>query len=163
MVVFGIDPGSTVTGWGVVRRERGRLHMVDAGCIKTTPRTPMAERLATIHEGLSVAIKTHRVDAVAIEEIFRHKSSESALRLGQARGVALLAAAQCGFEPVPYNTMTVKATVGCSGRADKNGVAKMVAALLGETPEGPADISDALAIAITHCLRARAGRLVGAR
>ena len=161
MVVFGIDPGSTVTGWGVVRHERSRLHMIDAGFIKTSSKTPMAERLAAIHEGLVTALKSHEVDAVAIEEIFRHKSSESALRLGQARGVALLAAAQCGYEPVPYNTMTVKSTVGGSGRTDKNGVARMVVALLGQPIQGPADITDALAIAITHCFRARSARLVG--
>ena len=163
MVVFGIDPGSTVTGWGIVRHERSRLTLIDGGCIKTSAKTPMAERLATIHEGLSIAIRTHRVDQVAIEEIFRHKSSESALRLGQARGVALLAAAQCGFEPVPYNNMTVKRTVGAHGRADKNAVAKMVCALLGETPSGPADVTDALAIAITHCLHARGSRLTRAK
>ncbi len=162
MVVFGIDPGSTVTGWGVVRHERSRLTLVDAGCVRTSARTPMAERLVAIHDGLVVALRTHRVDAVAIEEIFRHKSSESALRLGQARGVALLAAARCGFEPVPYNAMTVKATVGAHGRADKAGVARMVAALLGQVPPGPADVTDALAIAITHCLRARGARLIGA-
>ena len=159
MVVFGIDPGSTVTGWGVVRRERGRLHLVDAGIAKTSARQPMGERLCIIHETLVGAIRRHRVDAVAIEEIFRHKSSESALRLGQARGVALLAAASCGFEPVPYNNMTVKSTVGAHGRADKDAVARMVRALLGELPDGPADMTDALAIAITHCMHARAARM----
>lgn len=160
MVVFGIDPGSTVTGWGVVRRDGSRLHLVGAGCIKTTSTTAMGERLTAIHAGLLAALRQHGPDAVAIEEIFRHKSSESALRLGQARGVALLAASQCGHEPVPYNTMTVKATVGAYGGADKAGVARMVGALLGQTPDGPWDVTDALAIAITHCLRARAPRLM---
>lgn len=162
MVVFGIDPGSTTTGWGVVRRDGSRLHLVDAGFIRTTSTTPMGERLTAIHTGLVEALRQHAPDAVAIEEIFRHKSSESALRLGQARGVALLAASQCGHEPVPYNTMTVKSTVGAYGGADKAGVARMVGALLGKPPEGPWDVSDALAIAITHCLRARAQRLMAA-
>jgi len=159
MVVFGIDPGSTVTGWGVVRKQRGRLFYVDGGCIKTKASQPMGERLHLIHSGLMTALKTHSFDAVAIEAIFKHKSAESAIRLGQARGVAVLAAASLGYEPHAYNAMTVKATVGCSGRADKAGVARMVQALLGTVPEGPADVTDALAIAITHCLQAPGKRL----
>lgn len=150
MVVFGIDPGSTVTGFGVVRSERGRLRLVDGGCIRTTPAEPMEQRLLRIHEGLLEALGRHAIDSVAIEAIFRHKSSESALRLGQARGVALLAAAQRGFQPVEYNAMTVKRTVGAHGRADKHAVGRVVRMLLGEVPDGPADVADALAIAITH-------------
>ncbi len=149
MVVFGIDPGSVVTGYGVVRLHRGRLHLLGAGCLRTRSSWPMGQRLQTIHEGLVAAIGQHRPDEVAIEQIFRHKSSESALRLGQARGVALLAAAQCGFEAVGYNPMVIKQSVGASG-ADKKGVAKMVQMILGKPIEGPLDVTDALAIAITH-------------
>lgn len=156
MVVFGIDPGSTVTGFGVVERRRGRLVHIHSGCVKTTTKMPVSERLRVIHAGLVEAIDRHPVDAIAIEAIFHHKSAESAIRLGQARGVALLAAAQAGFEPVPYNAMTVKRTIGAHGRADKRGVARMVGMLLGETPDGPADITDALAIAITHLHHSRA-------
>ena len=159
MFIFGIDPGSTVTGYGVIEQRRGRLLFVDGGCIKTTASEPMEQRLLKIHTGLVKALARHKVDAVAIEAIFRHKSSESALRLGQARGVALLAAAQAGHTPFEYNAMTVKATVGAHGRADKNAVAKMVGMLLGHIPEGPADVTDALAIAITHCSYARSHRL----
>lgn len=155
MVVFGIDPGSTVTGWGVVSQERGRFRLLDCGCVKTSASTPIPERLVAIHGGLAVALAQHTVDAVAIEAIFRHKSSESALRLGQARGVALLAAAQAGHVAHEYNAMTVKRSVGAHGRADKTAVARMVAALLGGAPPGPADISDAIAIAITHLAHAR--------
>lgn len=149
MVVFGIDPGSVVTGFGVVRLHRGRVHLVGAGCFRTKSSWPMGQRLHTIHEGLVAALNEHKPDEVAIEQIFRHKSSESALRLGQARGVALLAAAQCGFEAVPYNPMVIKKSLGAAG-ADKKGVAKMVQMLLGQQIEGPLDITDALAIAITH-------------
>jgi crossover junction endodeoxyribonuclease RuvC len=155
MVVFGIDPGSTVTGFGVIESRRGRLRHVASGCVRTSSKTPMAARLAAIHAGLSEALAAQPVDAVAIEAIFHHKSAESALRLGQARGVALLVAAQHGFEPVPYNAMTVKRSIGAHGRADKKGVARMVGMLLGGIPEGPADITDALAIAITHVHHAR--------
>jgi len=118
----------------------------------------MTERLTAIHAGLRTAIRAAEPDAVAIEQIFRHKSSESALRLGQARGVALLAAGQEGFEPVGYNPMTVKKTVGAHGGADKAAVARMVRMLVGVEIPGPADVSDAVAIAITHCMHARARR-----
>ena len=160
MKVLGIDPGSQITGYGVVRSHRGRLRLVDGGCIRTDASQPMEERLLAIHTGLCEAFAQHRdVDAVAIEAIFRHKSSESAIRLGQARGVALLAAAQAGFAPVPYNPATVKRTVGAHGGADKGAVAKVVGLLLGELPEGPHDIADALAIAITHLSHCRSGRV----
>jgi len=159
--VFGIDPGSTVTGFGVVESSRGRLLLISSGCVRTSAAEPMGQRLARIHQALYDAIGAATVDAVAIEAIFRHKSSESALRLGQARGVALLAAAQHGFEAVAYNPMTVKSTVGAHGGADKDGVARMVRMLIGEVVPGPADVTDAIAIAITHCQHARSSALLG--
>ncbi len=158
MLVFGIDPGSTATGYGVVRSTRGRFHFVDAGVVRTKSSEPMPVRLERIHAGVRAALEKHKPDEVAIEEIFRHKSSESALRLGQARGVALLAAGQLGYDPVGYNAMTVKRSVGAHGRADKNGVARMVGMLLGLKLDLPADATDALAIAITHCAHARMPR-----
>lgn len=163
MRIFGIDPGATVTGFGIVDWNRGRMQLVDAGCIRTRPDEPMTRRLLRIHDGLLEALQRHPVDAVAIEAIFRHKSSESALRLGQARGVALLAVARAGYEAHEYNAMTVKSSVGAHGRADKDAVARMVGIILGELPEGPSDITDALAIAITHCHHHRSHRLLGAR
>ena len=169
MVVFGIDPGSTVTGYGVVTSERGRYRLLDAGCVKTRPDTPMEQRLLAIHEALMEALGRHAVDEVAIEAIFQHKSSESALRLGQARGVALLAAARHGFAAHEYNNSTVKRTVGAHGRADKGEVARVLQMLLGAPlPAGPADVSDAVAIAVTHLAHARnrasaARALAGAR
>jgi crossover junction endodeoxyribonuclease RuvC len=155
LVVFGIDPGSTVTGFGVVTSERGRYVLVDAGCIKTRAETPIPERLQAIHAGLAAALQRHAVDEVAIEAIFAHKSAESALRLGQARGVALLAAAQAGHAVHEYNASTVKRTVGAHGRADKEALARVLKMLLGSLPEGPLDTSDAVAIAITHLAHAR--------
>ncbi len=163
MLVLGIDPGSVVTGFGVVSLERGRYTLVDCGAVRTASSAPMGERLAAIHAGLVAVLARHTLDAVAIEAIFRHKSSESALRLGQARGVALLAAAQAGFEAAEYNTMTVKQTVGAHGGADKTAVAKLVQMLLGVKPEGPADVTDALAIAITHLAHHRTAGLRSAR
>jgi crossover junction endodeoxyribonuclease RuvC len=163
MVVFGIDPGSTVTGYGVVATERGRMRLVAAGAIRTSSDDPMDQRLLRIYRGLLAALDAQPLDAVAIEAVFRHKSSESALRLGQARGVALLAAAERGYAPFEYNAMTVKRTVGAHGAADKQAIARMVRMLLGEVPAGPADLTDALAIAITHCSHARNRMLAGDR
>lgn len=163
MIVLGIDPGSTVTAFGVVEARRGRIRYLNSGHIRTSSKEPIAVRLTLIYDGLCAALAAQPLDAVAIEAIFTHRSSESALRLGQARGVALLAAAQAGHVAHEYNNQTVKKTVGGSGRADKAAVAKMVQMLLGVKPKGPADISDALAIAITHCqhakLRSAAGGL----
>lgn len=159
MRVLGIDPGSSVTGYGVVEKQRGRLYLVDAGFVRTSPKQPMAERLMAIHAGLVRAIQEAEPDSVAIESIFRHKSSESALRLGHARGVALLAAVQCGHAPAEYNPSTIKRTVGAHGKADKKAVARMVGMLLGGVPDGPADVTDALAIAICHHHHARMSAL----
>ena len=161
MRIFGIDPGSTVTGFGVIEKRRGRLHYVYAGCIKTNSKQEIGDRLKTIHEGLSQALTLYAPNEVAIESIFRYKSSESALRLGQARGVALLAAAQTGHIAHEYNPMTIKRTVGAHGKADKKAVAKMVEMLLGTKVEGPADMTDALAIAICHANHSK--MLVGGR
>lgn len=163
MRVFGIDPGSTVTGFGVVESARGRVRLIDAGCIRTSASEPMTERLERIHSGLVAALKANQPETVAIEAIFHHKNAQSALVLGQARGVALLAAAQCGYDPAAYNPMVVKRTVGAHGRADKKALAKMVCMLLGTEVEGPADVTDALAIAITHAAHYRRSRVtVGA-
>lgn len=155
MRVLGIDPGSTVTAYGVVDKSRGRLILVGSGYVRTTSSEEIATRLRKIFDTLELALAEHRPDVVAIESIFRHKSSESALRLGQARGVALLAAARAGYEPLEYNPMTIKRTVGAYGKANKSAVARMVGMLLGEVPDGPADLTDALAIAICHHQHAR--------
>jgi len=154
-LVLGIDPGSTATGWGLVYRERGRYHAVGHGVVRSNARTPIPERLAAIHGGLCDVIAAHTPAVVAIEAIFRHKSSESALRLGQARGVALLAAAQAGLEVHDYNAMTVKKTVSGYGRADKRQMARVVGMLLGTSDPIPSDAADALAIAMTHIAFAR--------
>jgi len=160
MRVLGIDPGSTVTGFGVVEQRRGRLFWVDGGCVRTNARDPIAHRLQLIHAGLLEALDRNAPDEVSIEAIFSYKSSQSALRLGQARGVALLAAAQRGFDPAEYNPSTVKRSIGAHGRADKKAVSRMVEMLLGREITGPADVTDALAIAITHCHHARRARVV---
>ncbi|MDP2314590.1 MAG: crossover junction endodeoxyribonuclease RuvC [Pseudomonadota bacterium] len=150
MKVLGIDPGSRSTGWGVVTREHGRYRLLAAGAIRTSSDTPMPERLLAIHQGLVAVLVTHAPDVIAIEAIFSHKSATSALVLGQARGVALVAAAASGRPVFEYNAMTIKSSVAGSGRADKEAVGRMVAVLLGGAVEGPHDAVDAVAVAMTH-------------
>ena len=153
MLVLGIDPGSTATGYAVVRRRQGRFELLDAGVIRTKTSSSIPERLAIIHAGLVDVIERSQPQSVGIEAIFEHKSSESALRLGQARGVALLAAAQAGLKVSDYNAMTVKKTVGGHGRAGKPEMIRIVARLLGLAEPLPSDASDAAAIAMTHLLQ----------
>jgi len=152
MRVFGIDPGSTATGYAVVQKSGGRFQLLSAGVIRTVSKDPIPERLKTIYQGLNAELTVSKVDCVAIESIFRHRSSESAIRLGQARGVALLAAALHDHEVFEYNAMTVKKTVGGHGRAGKPEVARIVARLLGADHKLASDASDAAAIAITHLM-----------
>lgn len=159
MRILGIDPGSVTTGLGVIVAERGGWKLVAASVVRTRSDEPMGVRLARLHEGVCAAIVEHRPDECAIEEIFRHRSSESALRLGQARGVALLACARHGHEAHGYNPSVVKRSVGASGRAEKDDVARMVGLLLGVRLDLPADATDALAIAITHGAHRRASRV----
>lgn len=154
MLVLGIDPGSVATGYAFVTRQRGRYRLHCAGVIKTRSKDPMPDRLALIHDGIAALLIEHKPEQCAIEAIFRHKSSESALRLGQARGVALLALGRTGHTVHEYNAMTVKKTVAGSGRADKDQVRRMVEALIGEPVVGPHDAADAVAIAITHLAHA---------
>ena len=152
MRVFGIDPGSTATGYAVVERQGGRFRLLAAGVIRTKSGDPIPDRLKTIHQGLNAQLTVCDADCVAIEAIFRHRSSESAIRLGQARGVALLAAAQHDLAVSEYNAMTVKKTVGGHGRAGKPEVARVVARLLGADHGLASDASDAATIAITHLM-----------
>ena len=143
-------------------RQASRFVLVEAGVIRTRVKDPIPTRLKVIHEGLASALERIKPEQVAIEAIFRHRSSESALRLGQARGVALLAAAQQDLPVTAYNPMTVKKCVGGSGRAGKAEMVRLVARLVGE--KLPSDAADATAIAITHLINsAFASRVAGAK
>jgi crossover junction endodeoxyribonuclease RuvC len=162
MLVLGIDPGCGATGYGWVDKVRGRFVLIAAGAIQSTASQPMEQRLAAIYEGLLAQIQVYKPEVVAIEAIFRHKSSASALKLGQARGVALLAAAQANVPLFEYNAMTIKKSVTGSGRADKNQIARVVTLLLGKPVEGPHDAVDAVAIAITHHAHSHHHAAIGA-
>ena len=164
MIVLGLDPGLESTGWGVVALAAGgRLAHVASGCVATRPAEPLAARLAALFDGLLAVIAAHAPDAAAVEETFVNAGARSALRLGAARGVALLAAARCGSGVVgEYAPALVKKAVEGTGGADKAHVAHMVRLMLpGARPE-TADAADALAIAICHAHHLHLNRAVAA-
>lgn len=148
--MFGIDPGSYVTGWGVVQCEGSKLHGVAAGTLQVGKTLPLSERLCILHQGLCGLMDEHAPEAIAVESIFFAKHANAALKLGHVRGVALLAAAQCGRAIHEYPPATVKKAVGGKGNADKSQVARFVGALLGWRDLPALDATDALAVAITH-------------
>lgn len=159
MLVLGIDPGSHNTGWGLVRSAPGKLHHVKSGVIAV--RGDVLGRLRQIADGLDALLAEYGPDEVSIESIYHHKNSQSALKLGQARGVALLSVARCGAELFEYSPAEIKRAATGNGRAPKELVARMVRMILGYRGELPLDASDALAAAICHAQRAPA--LGGAR
>jgi crossover junction endodeoxyribonuclease RuvC len=152
MRVLGIDCGTELTGYGVVDAgASAKLLCIDCGAIRVSPREPMARRLERIHDGLVKLIRQHHPEQVAIEDVFYALNVKSALKLGQVRGVAMLAAATAGLEVTEYAPLSIKSAVVGYGRAEKSQVQFMVTRLLklSEPPE-PEDASDALAIAICH-------------
>jgi crossover junction endodeoxyribonuclease RuvC len=152
MRVLGIDCGGEYTGYGVVEmRSSGQLCCLTCGAIKLSPRDPLPRRLSQIFTQLGKIIVEHHPEEVAIEDVFYALNVKSALKLGQVRGVAMLAAAAAGLEVAEYSPLTIKSSVVGYGRAEKQQVQHMVTRLLelAEPPE-PMDASDALAIAICH-------------
>lgn len=152
MLIFGIDPGSRITGYGVITAQGNRYQCVDFGAIRATaPNTDFPQRLCRIHSQLSSLIEYHQPDAVAIEEVFHAVNTKTALILGQVRGVALLAAAQHGIPIFEYSPLKVKKSVVGYGRAEKHQIQMMVKRLLNmEVEPEPDDAADALAIALCH-------------
>jgi crossover junction endodeoxyribonuclease RuvC len=152
MRVLGIDCGSEVTGYGVVESANdSELRWVAAGAIRLTGRDKLPARLRHVFEELRAVMDRHQPDAVAIEDVFYAVNAKSALKLGHVRGVAMLAAASSGLTVAEYAPLTIKSAVVGYGKAEKSQVQEMVMRLLklAERPE-PADVADALAIAICH-------------
>jgi crossover junction endodeoxyribonuclease RuvC len=162
-VVLGIDPGTRRTGFGVVVRRGSRLAHVDNGLVAPKADLPLATRLKAIHEALAEAIARYRPDVVAIENVFVHRNVRAALKLGHARGVAMLCAAQAGLDVHEYSPAEVKMSVVGTGRAEKDQVAQMVRLLLALPEVAQTDASDALAVAICHAQRQRDVRFKAAR
>ncbi len=157
--VLGIDPGLQRTGWGIVEANGARLRHVAHGVIVTERGAPTARRLITIFQGLERALDAHRPDAAAIEEIFVSKNPGSTLKLGQARGVAMLAPAMRGIAVTEYAANLVKKSLVGAGHADKVQVLHMVRLLLPKADVAEAsDAADALAVAICHLHHAATSR-----
>jgi crossover junction endodeoxyribonuclease RuvC len=149
--IFGIDPGSDRTGYGCVERVGGRHSLVICGCLSGRSTAAFPDKLLAIHSGLLALLREHRPDCVAVENIFYARNVRSALKLGHARGVALLAASESGVPVVEYAPAEIKRAVVGYGRAEKHQVQQMVKLLLGlDAPPSPHDVADALAVAICH-------------
>jgi crossover junction endodeoxyribonuclease RuvC len=151
VIIFGIDPGSDRTGYGCVRTDGSRHHLIACGAIKTKTSSTFPEKLLVIHSRLATLLAECRPDAVAIENLFFATNVRSALKLGHARGVAMLAAVEAGVEVVEYTPAEIKRAVVGYGRAEKTQVQQMVKLLLGlAAVPSPHDAADALAVAICH-------------
>jgi crossover junction endodeoxyribonuclease RuvC len=154
-LVLGVDPGTAVTGYGVVARARdGAVSLVECGVIRTAPRAPLPERLRDIFEGLSEVIRRHRPAALAVEGVFYSKNVRTAVVLGHARGAVLLAGALQKLPVAEYPPAEVKSAVAGTGAATKDQVGFMVQRLLRlrDIPK-PHDAADGVAVALCHCFR----------
>jgi crossover junction endodeoxyribonuclease RuvC len=149
--IFGIDPGSERTGYGCIETIGSRHHLVTCGSLSAPARSTFPDKLMHIHRGLAALLASHRPDCVAVETIFYSRNVRSALKLGHARGIALLAASEAGLPVVEYAPAEIKRAVVGYGRAEKYQVQQMIKLLLGlAEPPSPHDAADALAIAICH-------------
>jgi crossover junction endodeoxyribonuclease RuvC len=152
-VVLGIDPGTVATGWGVVQASGNMLRHLGHGTIHASGAEPQSVRLSRIYRDLGKVFRDYQPDGISLEKLFFAKNVQSALKLGQARGVALLAAAEHGVEVHEYTAVEIKSAVVGFGHATKQQVQAMVASLLRVAGRVPADASDALAAAICHLQR----------
>lgn len=150
MRILGIDPGSRITGYGVIRKEGNRLVHLDNGAIFTDSADDFPGRLMQIYRGISDIIGQYSPDVVSVEDIFFANNVQSALKLGQARGAAIVAGVNAGLPVHEYTALQVKQAVVGHGRAAKEQVQQMVKILLGLPEIAQADASDALAVAICH-------------
>lgn len=148
--MLGIDPGSRITGYGLVEQQGSRLLHVDNGAIFTDRAADFPDRLRLIFDGLSKVIAEFCPDAVAVEDVYVSENVRAALKLGQARGAAIAAAVHAGLPVAEYTASQVKQAVVGQGRAGKEQVQKMIKALLGLPEVAQADASDALAVAVCH-------------
>jgi len=151
LLILGVDPGIAIMGYGLVKYEANRFTVIDYGAITTDAGINMSPRLTIIYDRLVDIIERYNPDAFAIEELFFNKNIKTALTVGHARGVAVLAGSKSGVQVYEYTPLQVKQAVVGYGRADKNQMQQMVKVILnlGEIPK-PDDVADALAVAICH-------------
>ena len=150
MIILGLDPGLACTGWGLIAAEGNRLSHIANGQVKTDSKAPLAARLLRLDDELGAVIAAHAPAEAAVEEVFLNENPQSTLKLGQARGVVLLAAARRGLNVGEYAARLVKKAVVGTGGADKAQIHFMIQRLLPGVKIGGPDAADALAVAITH-------------
>ncbi|MFO1436163.1 MAG: crossover junction endodeoxyribonuclease RuvC [Gammaproteobacteria bacterium] len=149
MRILGIDPGSRVTGYGIISMERGKACHIANGCIRT-PHSDLAERLRSIFEGVSAVIEQYQPGEMAVEKVFVKRNVDSALKLGQARGAAIAAGAHRGLKLFEFTPAEVKKAIVGGGRAEKTQIQHMIRVLLKLEERAQADAADALALALCH-------------
>ena len=157
--ILGIDPGLRRTGWGVVESEGNRLTFVGCGSVEPPDDLPLAKRLLAIHDGLAAVLRDFSPAEAAVEQTFVNKDGVATLKLGQARGIAMLVPASFGISVSEYAPNQVKKTVVGAGHADKNQIAVMLKILLPKAEPKSPDAADALAIAITHAHHRQSAQL----
>ena len=164
MIILGIDPGIAIAGYGVIEESNNSIRVIDYGAITTPSTMDTPQRLVKIYDAVQALISRYQPDEVAIEELFFNKNVKTALTIGHARGVTVLAAAKKGLDLYEYTPLQVKQSVVGYGRAEKSQVQQMVKILLNlkEIPR-PNDAADALAVAICHSHCAKMGRKFGER
>ncbi len=156
MKILGIDPGTGITGFGIIDAVKGKYRLVDAGVVRTPAKTPMEERLETIFDNISEIITEHQPQIMSIEKLFFAQNVTTAMSVSQARGVVLLCGQQAKMQVYEYTPLQIKQTVTGYGKADKKQMQEMVRVLMGlkEVPK-PDDCADAIAAAITHAMHDR--------
>jgi crossover junction endodeoxyribonuclease RuvC len=163
LIIVGLDPGLGCTGWGVIAAEGNRLSHIANGHIRTDAKAELPERLVALHGALLGVLALHMPEAAAVEEVFVNDNPQSTLKLGQARGVVLLAAASLGVPVGEYAARLVKKAVVGTGGAEKSQVHAMVGRLLPGVKIAGADAADALAVAITHAHHLASARALKGR
>ncbi len=161
-VILGIDPGSRITGYGVIKAINRELHYVGSGCIRTSE-GELSQRLLQIFNGVCELMEQYNPDEVAIEQVFMHQNPSSALKLGHARGVAMVACASHRLDVSEYSPRAIKQAVAGYGAAEKAQVSLMVVQLLNLSASPQSDAADALAVAICHSHRSNAPVLMRSR
>jgi crossover junction endodeoxyribonuclease RuvC len=150
LIIIGLDPSLSCTGWGIVAKQGNRLSHIANGQIKTDPKASLAQRLVTLDSGLAEVIAQYRPETGAVEEVFVNSNAQSTLKLGQARGVCLLALARSGMPVAEYAARLVKKAIVGTGAAEKAQIQAMLGVLLPGVKLAGADAADALAVAIAH-------------
>ncbi|KGP62870.1 Holliday junction resolvase [Legionella norrlandica] len=163
-IILGIDPGSRVTGYGLIRESSQQIEYIDSGCIRTSSDAELSHKLLQIYDGICQLMDHYSPTEVAIEQVFMHQNPNSALKLGHARGVAMVAAASHRVKICEYSAREIKQSIVGYGAAEKEQVSHMVVELLMLNRSPQKDAADALAIAICHShMRNGLSRLVGSR